>query len=114
MKKEGLRTKWMDIPTYDIFKTVLGLLVLGITLYIYVNYYYSFEGKENLGIVLTIMLMVGVVLLAQGMDSWRKRDAQIQRVEKMNRKVEYEKKKNELEGMKNPPSIQLVTSRKRK
>lgn len=100
MSRDGIDTKWVSVYSYDVFRVVFGLIILIVDLYIYLTYYYSFEGKDDLGLILTIMLVVGLISLMNGMDSWRKRDKDIQKVERIKRKVTYEKKKNELKELK--------------
>lgn len=100
MNKDGIQTKWLSVNSYDIFRVIFGLGLLIATLYLYVKHYYNFEGKNTLGVVFTFMLFVGLALLINGMDAWRKRDKHIQKVERFKRNVEIQESKKKLELMK--------------
>ena len=100
MKENEIKTKWISIRSYDALRVVLGILILSATSFVYITSYYGFEGKDNLGFFLSVMLIVGIALLANGMDDWRKRDKKLQKVEDIENKVRIAKDKKELENLK--------------
>ncbi len=100
MDKPEIQSKWLSINSYDVFRVIFGAIILASDLYIYIRYYYNFQGKDTLGFVLAIMLVVGITLLTNGMDAWRKRDKHIQQVDKSKRDLELLKNKKKLKSMK--------------
>jgi hypothetical protein len=96
---EGFKSNWISIHSYDVFKVIFGILIIAIDLYLYIEKYYNFEGKNDLGKILAISLAIGIILLVGGMDSWKERDTKFKQLDDIKIKLEKEKAEAERENI---------------
>jgi hypothetical protein len=84
-----------SILDFDVFETAFGILILYLVFRTFTEVYYNFEGKNSLGIILSIMLVFGSLLLIDGFARWK---------ERYEEKREYEREQHriKMESIKNP------------
>ena len=91
------------IVRFDVFQTLFGLGILVTDLYVYINAYYGFQGKEQLGWILSIMLIVGIWLLGIGMGKWSRRYELERREEDQQKLYEIKVWKRKIRNLRNSP-----------
>ena len=72
-----------SISKFYIFETILGIGILIVDFYVYLNYYYEFKGKDNLGFILSIMLILGIIFLSDGFSRWNTQGKIQEKLEKI-------------------------------
>ncbi len=87
--------------SYHIGRVLIGLGTLAGDFYIYLNFYLK-SSSTDLGMIIVFAFFFGIAMLSGGLDGWKRIHEQRERVERISLKVEYEKKKKELENIKKP------------
>lgn len=89
-----------SILEFDVFETIFGIFILYLVFKTFTEVYYNFDGKNTLGIILSIMLVFGSLLLIDGFARWRERYEE-------KREYEREQHKKKMEVLKSPSAISI-------
>jgi len=96
----GLFETLSKIGKYDVFETILGLFFLFGGGYLYINYFFNFEGREVLSLMIIGLLMVGLAFFGDGSYKWRNRYEKEEDFEDKKRELELDIKSGKLQGRK--------------
>jgi|SRR3989338_6560773 len=102
----GNGIKGILTDSYHVGRVVIGLGTFIGVFYIYLNHYTGINAssRNDLGIILVVGFFFGVAMLSGGLDGWKKIYKRREKLEKVILKVEYKKKRKELQtlrGIKN-------------
>lgn len=61
----------ISVLDFDVFETIFGILILYVVFRTFTEVYYNFQGRSTLGIILSMMLVLGSLLLIDGFAKWK-------------------------------------------
>lgn len=97
--------KELEINSFDVFLTIVGLIIVSIAIYIFRK-----DTESKLIIIDIILLITGLIFSGYGMHQWKQRHERKQKEQKM--KFEELEIKHEIEMKKNKKELEILEQSK--